>query len=240
MGQSGKEKLAEQGGQSLSGIEIFRSLPPSDLDELAKRCRWRRYAAGGEVVSHRDESRDVFFIAKGEVHVTICSLAGKQVTFADFGDGEMFGEFAAIDGQPRAASVVALTDSLIASMSADVFWEVLMKYPEASASALKHLTTQFRAATERLFEFSTLVVKDRIHAELLRLARKNMRDDNTAVISPRPTHAVIASRLNASREAVTREFHELYRTGVIERQGSGLVIRDVSRLGQMVQRVLGH
>ena len=240
MGQSGKEKPAGQPEETLAGIELFKSLPPSNLEALAERCRWRRYAAGSEVVSYQDETREVYFIVKGEVRVTIHSLSGKQVTFADYGTGEMFGELAAIDGQPRSASVVAQTHSLIASMSTKVFWEVLRNYPEVSASALKHLTITLRAATERLFEFSTLAVKNRIHAELLRLARNNMRDDNTAVILRPPTHQTMASRLSASREAVTREFNDLHRTGLVERQGRSLVIHDVSRLAAMVQRVLGH
>ena len=55
-----------------------------------------------------------------------------------------------------------------------------------------------------------------------------------------PTHQTMASRLSASREAVTREFNELRRTGLVERQGRSLVIHDVSRLAAMVLRVLGH
>lgn len=230
----------QEAEETLGGIELFKSLPPSYLEALAERCRWRRYAAGSEVVSYQDETRDVYFMVKGEVRVTIHSLSGKKVTFADFGTGEMFAELAAIDGQPRSASVVAQTHSLIASMSAKVFWEVLRNYPEVSASALKHLTINLRAATQRLFEFSTLAVKNRIHAELLRLARRNMRDDNTAQISPSPTHADIASRVSTHREAVTRELNELGRAGLIERQSGALVIRDVAGLARMVEEVLGE
>ncbi|MCZ6609439.1 MAG: Rad52/Rad22 family DNA repair protein, partial [Alphaproteobacteria bacterium] len=87
MGQSGKEKPAAQPEETLAGIELFKSLPPSDLEALAERCRWRRYAAGSEVVSYQDEPREVYFIVPGEVRVTIHSLSGRQVTFADFGTG---------------------------------------------------------------------------------------------------------------------------------------------------------
>ena len=49
--------------------------------------------------------------------MTIYSLGGKEITFRDQGAGEMFGELGAIDGEPRSAHVMALEDSLLASIA---------------------------------------------------------------------------------------------------------------------------
>lgn len=235
-----KSEQLPQAEETLSGIEIFQNLSPDDLEALARRCRWRRYTAHQQIVGQMDETTDVFFIVRGKVRAVVYSLSGKEVTFRDISAGAMFGEFSAIDGRPRSANVVALADTLIASMSANVFWEVLRDYPEVSAITLKRLTSQVRFLSERIFEFSTLAVKNRIHAELLRLARDHMRDENTADISPAPTHANIASRISTHREAVTRELNALAHAGLIERRGRTLIIRDVTRLTRMVQDVLGE
>jgi CRP-like cAMP-binding protein len=120
-------------------------------------------------------------------------------------------------------------------MPAACLWEILESHPSATAIMLKQLTRQVRALTERVFEFSTLAVKNRIHAELLRLARDHMVDDVTAVIVPSPTHADIASRISTHREAVTRELTELSRQGLVERRHGSLVVRDVPRLERMVR-----
>ncbi len=229
-----------QDEETLGGIELFENLPPRDLKALARRCRWHRYTAGQQIVGHKDETRDVFFIVTGQVRAIIYSLSGKEVTFRDISAGDMFGEFSAIDGQPRSANVVALTDSLTASMSADEFWDVLRGYPMVAEAALKRLTSQLRVLSERVFEFSTLTVKNRIHAELLRLARDHMSGANTAAISPAPTHADIASRVSTHREAVTRELNDLARAGLIERRRGMLIIRDIDHLIRMVEEVLGQ
>ena len=50
----------------------------------------------------------MYFVVEGEVRATSYSLEGKEVIFRDIVAGEMFGEYAAIDGRPRAADVVAL------------------------------------------------------------------------------------------------------------------------------------
>ncbi len=229
-----------QAEETLHDIEIFKNLPLGDLEVLAKHCQWRRFAANQEIVGYMDETQDVFFIVKGKVRAVIYSLAGKEVSFRDIGAGQIFGEYSAIDGQLRSANVISLAHSLIASMSANVFWQVLTDYPEVAAATLKLLTRQLRALSDRVFEFSTLAVKNRIHAELLRLARDHLNEDGTAFLSPVPTHAEIASRISTHREAVTRELSHLAQTGLIERRQGKLIIHDVPRLKRMVQELIGE
>ncbi len=224
----------------LGQIEIFRDLPRAENDRLAKRFRWTRYGAGEQIISHLDPSTDFFLVLQGEVRVVIYSLAGREVTFRDIKAGHYFGELAAIDGLPRSASILALSDSMIASMSADVFWGVLRDYPETAARLLKDLTGSVRALTERVFEFSTLAVNNRIHAELLRLARDHMTAENVAVIQPAPTHAEIASRISTHREAVTRELGRLSRAGIVVRRSGAFVVEDVERLNRLMQDVIGY
>jgi CRP/FNR family transcriptional regulator, cyclic AMP receptor protein len=60
--------------------------------------------SGESFVDYLDASDDVFFIASGNVRVTIYSVAGKAVSFNDLGLG-VFGEYPAIDRGPRSASV---------------------------------------------------------------------------------------------------------------------------------------
>ncbi len=224
---------------TLSTIEPFRDLPAADLDAMAQRCRWRRYGAGQQVVGHQEESRDVFFVVSGRVRVTLISVSGKEVTFRDLNAGEMFGELAAIDGQPRSANVIALTDTLIASLSGEAFWQVLREQPEVAAVTLKRLVANVRDLSERVFEFSTLTVNNRIQAELLRLALAHLQDDaERAGIAPAPTHAENANRVSTHREAVTRELSRLAQAGVVERRSGKLLVLDVARLRRMVENVL--
>ena len=226
--------------ETLAGIGILKHLPRRDLEALAGRCQWRRYGPDQQIVGHQDETNDAFFIVVGEIRVTIHSLSGKTVTFRDIGAGNLFGELAAIDGKPRAADVVALCETLIAAMPADVFLDLLRNDPEVSASISRQLAGLVRSLTERVFEFSTLAVKNRIHAELLRLGRDHMEGENTAVISPVPTHAEIAARVSTQREVVTRELNALDRAGMIERRGGTLIIPDFARLARTVEEVLGE
>src|SRR3546814_5320386 len=78
-------------------------------------------------------------MVSGSVRVILFSSAGKEVAFRDIPAGECFGEYAAIDGAPRSANVIALTDVMIGSVSAETFRSILQEYPAVSMALLTSL-----------------------------------------------------------------------------------------------------
>ncbi|MCL4767311.1 MAG: Crp/Fnr family transcriptional regulator [Hyphomicrobiaceae bacterium] len=221
--------------RSLKGLRVFSDLPPEALAEVERRCRWREVPARSDILHSEDQSNDVFFIADGQVRAILYSAAGKAVTFRDLRAGDMFGELAALDGQPRSATIQAVSDCLVAQLSAKAFWELLLSEPALDKAVLMHLVRLVRSLSTRVYEFSTLAVRNRIHAELLRLARETGEaGERGVVIAAAPTHAEIASRISTHREAVAREMSRLARLGVIGRRGAGVIVPDVDRLARMV------
>ena len=125
-------------------------------------------------------------------------------------------------------------------MPASTFRELLETEPGLANALLPRLTKTIWALTTRVYEFSTLAVNNRIHAELLRLASLGSKDGKAARIVPAPTHVEIASRVSTHREAVTRELNRLSRIGIIERRGGTLLVTDVDRLAEMVHDATGE
>jgi len=118
---------------TLSDIDLFHGLSSSDLEALAKQCRWRRYAPDQQIIGELDATTDVFFIASGRVRATVYSPSGKEVSFRDLGAGKSIGELSAVDGAPRSANVIALSESVLASVPAAVFKKILHDHPDVSA-----------------------------------------------------------------------------------------------------------
>ncbi len=226
--------------KTLKRVKIFAGVDDEALSVLADKCRWEAVKPEVQVITHQDSSNDVTFVIEGKARVIIYSLAGKTVTFRDIEAGDFVGELSAIDGAPRSASVEAVERCVVAHMPRQVFIEALTTNTTITEAALLHFTNQIRTLTERVFEFSTLAVRNRIQAELLRLTDFETEADGTARLSPAPTHAEIASRVSTHREAVTRELQRLTQLGLIERQGRSLQITDVPRLELMVQEVIGN
>ncbi len=227
------------GSNSLAGIDLLAGLTPEQLSGLERLCRWKRYSAREQIIDRQSETRDVFFIISGRVRVGNYSVSGQEITFSAVADGGHFGELAALDGQPRSASVMALIDSLIASIPPEHFLGMLEKHPSVALKVMVRLAQVVRNTTERVMDLSTLGAPNRVHADLLRRAQKFAGGGNEVVIHPIPVHGDIASRVSTTRETVARVMNDLARQGIVERMKDTLVIRDMKRLQDMVEEVRG-
>lgn len=223
----------------LRAVQLFEGLPPERLDALAQACRWRSLPVGRLLVQRAEHERDVHFVIDGQIRVTIFALNGRQLTFREIGAGGHFGELAAIDGEPRSADVLTLQSSIIASLGADDFRRLLQEEDVVADRVMRGLCRLVREISERVIDLSTLGVQNRVHAELLRLAREAGCTGNESRIDPAPTHADMASRISTNREQVTRELNALQQRGLLAKDGKALVLRDVEQLARMVAEVRG-
>ena len=97
-------------------------LLPADLAaEYLARARQQRIKRGQIIIAEGAPSNDVFFIISGTLQVSVLSLGGWETIFRDMSAGELVGELAAIDGDQRSASVVALEDCQLAALTAAQF-----------------------------------------------------------------------------------------------------------------------
>jgi CRP-like cAMP-binding protein len=221
----------------LKKVALLQGLPQERLEMLAVQCSWRRVEPGQPIVARNSGDRDVHFVVSGRVRVTTFSAGGRQVTFRDEEAGDMIGDLAAIDGQPRSADVLALEDVLVASLSPEHFRALIATEPLVRERVLQRLAGLVRLLSQRVIELSTLGVQNRIHAELLRLARLAGDSANRVRLEPAPKHADIASQVSTYREQVTRELSALTKQGLLQKDGQALVLTDVARLARMVEEV---
>lgn len=220
--------------ETLGRLPLFAGLSPQDIDAIDAQCLWRRVASGSWLIDYGEGGTDVFFVLFGRLRVTIQSAAG-EVILRDLVDGDHFGELAAIDGRPRSAGIQAITDSVVGRVSADRFLGMVHRYPSVCDGLLRSLAGEIRKLANQVNEFSTMPVKRRLHAELLRLARPRAGGDGHLVISPPPTHAELAARIATHREAVTRELKALERDGLLEKRRGAIALTDPDRLRRMVE-----
>ncbi|MCW9035187.1 MAG: Crp/Fnr family transcriptional regulator [Alphaproteobacteria bacterium] len=233
--------MSRNAQNSLRGIELLSSLTPDELAAVEKNCSWKSYSAQEQIIDRQSDAQDIFFIVSGRTRVILYSLSGREVTLDDLDAGSYFGELAAIDNQPRSTSVMALTDTMVAALAPSQFMETLKSHPDISLKVMKRLAWVIRTSNERIMDLSTLGANNRVHAELLRQAKLSMTgDEGFAVISPIPVHSDIASRVSTTRETVARVLSNLTRQGIIERQKTSLLIRDLNRLQEMVEDVRGE
>jgi CRP/FNR family cyclic AMP-dependent transcriptional regulator len=228
------QKPIKPSALGLRSMKLLDGLAEEAVDALAQQCRWRRFEAGQRVITREARDHDVYLIVAGKVRVTAFSVSGRQVTYRDIGAGNWFGELAALDGLARSADVDALQETVVASMSPPVFRRLIHEHPAICDQVLDRLVRSVRDLSDRIFDFSTLGVQNRVCAEILRLAREAGIHGNVARLEPAPKHSDIAGKVSTYREQVTREFTAMVKQGLLQRDSGALVIPDVARLERMV------
>lgn len=223
--------------EQLRKIELFAELSHEKRVRIADQSNWRHIEAGAMICSQEDPSEGVYFLADGTVRASIYSASGKNVVFQDMHAGRMFGEISAIDGSERSASVEAITDCLVASLTPKAFIDVLRQEPDISLKVMRMLTGEIRRLSSRVVEFSTLSVQHRIHAELLRLAGDARPGDTEYSIRPAPKLSDIADKISTHREAVSRELSRLIKGGLLIRRSDCLHVTDMPKLEKLVRDI---
>lgn len=225
-------------GNSAQGtqIELLKYLPDALRIEISHRLRRVQAGKGRTLVEKGSRSTDVFFLLEGRADVCLYSSNGREVHVNTMGPGDIIGEIAALDGEPRSASVVASSDLVFVTMHANDFMTCIESSPAAGIWLARRLASGVRRLTEQVFELCALNVQTRIHCELLRLAQKGETRDGVTEVRPALTHAELASRIGTHREAVTRELQVLSDMGIIRYDRQSLTILDLARLEQATRR----
>ncbi|NQV61460.1 MAG: Crp/Fnr family transcriptional regulator [Alphaproteobacteria bacterium] len=217
----------------LAGIGLLEGLSDESRRALEKRCRWRRYAAGEQILDKNSDDRDVYFVAEGAVQVVNFSMTGREIALARLPSGGFFGELSAIDGRPRSANVVALENCLLGSLSPQLFIEQIIGHPELAVKVLGRLAGIIRSCDERIMDLSTLGAVERVYRQILLLAEESPVDPGSWLIRALPTHKAIAAMASTTRETVARSISQLTSGDIVERKGRILYLRDRERLERL-------
>ena len=227
--------MTPQATNLLHLVDLFSDLSVEQTNAIGDRCDWHRVEKGSEVIGQKQSSNDVYFVVEGRVAAKGFSLEGKEVTYAEIDRGEIFGEFSAIDGQSRSASIQALEDTYLARMTSADFRQLILQMPEVGLKLVELLVQKNRVVTNRMFEFSTMAVSQRICAELLRMLGPQPNGENSGIISPSPSHYEIATRLSTHREAVSKELANLSRQGIVKSSRRSIEVLDIKKLNGMTR-----
>jgi eukaryotic-like serine/threonine-protein kinase len=139
--------LAPRSDQRYQGVDGLRS----DLEQFLEGGGWfetREYKAGESIVTEGEPGDRAYIIERGECEV-YKTVGEKHLTIRRLGAGAVFGETAVITGEPRTASVVAVTDVTVKLITGDSLNRELDRNPWLAAF-VRSLANLFRETDRRL------------------------------------------------------------------------------------------
>ena len=91
----------------LESCKLFASLAPEDLASLKSVTREVTFPGGAEIFKEGDAGDALYAVASGRVQISAVMGDGERQVLSRLPPGEVFGELAIIDNQPRSATAMA-------------------------------------------------------------------------------------------------------------------------------------
>ncbi len=146
-----KERIARR-ERALAGVEFFDHLPPAARRRLACRARTRHFAAREVIIRQGDIGDELFILESGEVVVTTDQPGEGPLEVARLGPGSFFGEMAALTGEPRKATVRALSECEVLVIGKAALAEVFAEAPEVAEHVSQTIAQRQANLNARLSE----------------------------------------------------------------------------------------
>lgn len=205
---------------------LLSALSPDDRDLLLGAGSPRVFESGRPILRQGDTDTHVVAITQGWTVVRAEAGNGRSVIFGLRGPMDVVGEFAALDGAPRSATVSALTEVRARSISARDFGELVRRRPALAEAVTRCLVSRLRAADHQNQVMATLPVLQRLARLLLDLAVTGARGQ----VASRLTQQEMAEAIGAGRDAVAKALADLRARNVVGSADRRVVVRDVQAL----------
>lgn len=231
----------------LSKIDILKDLDDPALEELKSKSKWRRIAPRQTLILHQTPARSVYFLCEGMMYATMNGPNGREAGIEKYYSGDVIADFAVLAGLDNEYDVVADTECLIAELPAEDFQSFAQSHAALCRNLLLKSISAYRAAILRIRELSLIKVRDRITAEIYRLAldegsaaeSTELTDEEAVHIDPAPSHERIAIFTGTTREAVSKQLSYLSKAGILKHRRGEIVVTDITALKRMVSANAG-
>ncbi|MFF2660718.1 Crp/Fnr family transcriptional regulator [Kitasatospora sp. NPDC058032] len=219
-----------------NGQPFLDTLTPGAHAAFAQLGSRHTFAAGDVLINEGDHTHELLVIHKGMVKVT-ARLDGDRASLLDIKiAGDVVGEIAAIDREPRSATVTACGDVVATVVPRHELLPFLQSNPEALAPLMNVFCGRLRRSDRWRLEFAGYPVLVRLARVLVELAVSHGRREWNAVrIDVSLSQSEFAALIGSKTHTVHKTLARLRRDGLINTGERQTYVRDLPRLCQVAR-----
>ena len=217
--------------RALDANDIFGGLPEADLDDLIGHGITASYAAGTTIFRSEDPGESMMIVLAGRVKISNVSADGKEAILNFIDPGQVLGEIALLDGQPRTADAAALQASELFVLRRRDFLPFLEARPELARKVIELLCAKLRHTTRMVEDLMLLGMGARMARAILHLAEEHGKRRGAAIrLDVKLSQRDLGAYVGLSREHVNRQLKVWRELNIVAIQDGHLVILDEAGL----------
>jgi CRP-like cAMP-binding protein len=199
--------MADGGESGFAGC-----LPPDEWDLVRHTGIPVRFEARDVLLRQGETTQHVHVVLAGCVKIVRSENDGSRAILTLRAAGDVLGDLAAVDSQPRSATVTALTTTITRLLTGAQFRRFLTRPGFASGFAA-YTVSRLRSSDAQRTALALLPVRQRLARALVQLDREGRRAGGRAAI--RLSQTELAELVGASRNAVVAELTALREAGIV-------------------------
>jgi len=209
--------------QVLKNSALFRKFTPAALSRLCKYVTTRRYKRDNIIFSRGDPGQCLFIVASGTVKISVQSEDSKDAVFNVINACGIFGEIALLDGQPRTADAVAVTDCQLLVLERRDFLPLIESNSSIALQIIEILCERIRRTSEQVEDVIFLSLQRRLAKTLLRL-NEAVKSTSTGKITI--TQREIGQIIGMSRESTNKQLRSWQGRKWLKIERGGIIVLD--------------
>ena len=215
---------------------MFEGLDTPTLDQIAARAVRRDWAAG-ETIFRRGEAGDYLVaLAEGRVRLSLGTAQGRELVLRHAEAGDLLGEMALFDAEPRSADAVAAVPTAGFVLHRAAFQQIADQTPALMVAVTGYLCRRLRETTDQLESIALYNLEARLARFLLFTLRQIHADDlpDSPSLRLEFSQSDLAAVLGATRPKVNQALQALGDQGAIVRAG-GVMTCHVAALRELAE-----
>jgi len=221
---------------ALRACPLFQAMRPEELDAILEFASERRIRRGQIVFQKGDTGSSMMAVLAGRVRISAVNAEGKEITLNVINPGQVFGEIALLDGQPRSADATATEDTVLLVIERRMFMPFLASNQDLTARMLAVLCERLRSTSIALEQIALFDLEARLARLILKLATDYGKPTVDGMrIELKLSQRDISNLVAASRESVNKQLAEWRESGVLTFESGYIILHRSETLQALVE-----
>jgi CRP/FNR family transcriptional regulator, cyclic AMP receptor protein len=211
--------------KELKNVKVPAFNAQTFLDSIGVARKVVEYRRSEKIYSQGDSTKNVMYIQKGGVKLSVVNEVGKEAVVGILGPGDFFGE-GGMAGQPvRMGTATAITPTTLLVIEKNEMVRVLHSEHALSDRFISYMLGRNIRIEEDLIDQLFNSSEKRLARTLLLLARYGKQDDPQKML-PKVSQEMLAEMIGTTRSRVNFFMNKFRKLGFIQYNNGGLQVHN--------------
>ena len=210
----------------------FADLEPDAFDQLCRYAKHVTLKRGTTLFSKGDPGTNLIAVISGTIKISISSPDGRNAILNLIEAGEIFGEIALLDGQPRSTDAIANSNCELFIIDRREFIPFVRSQPTVAMKLIELLCARLRRTSDQVEQVILQNLPGRLASALLRLSEKHKASPQGRTIAI--TQQEISEMVGMTRESINKQLRAWAARNWVRLEHGAIVVLDTEALQELV------